>query len=185
MKDPYVIIHPVRVSISAWQNPRQPSDACGANEAGFAAVTSLPTCRRQEPGASKGTVNFFRVFERRCCVKEIYKKDSNIALINVFTVEPANHQRLIDPLARATDGVVDRTRFRFLDAPSEHRRNKSDHVRPVAQRGGLSRHAAGSRPFAVPGRGAHDRQVRTGHIRDRANFLACRRTSPCGRRSWT
>jgi len=108
MNDLDVIKHPVRVSISAWQNPRQPSDACGPNEAGFAAVTSLPACRRQEPGASKGTVNFVRVFERGCCVKEIYKKARTIALINVFTVEPANQQRLVDLLARATDGVVDR-----------------------------------------------------------------------------
>jgi hypothetical protein len=31
-----------------------------------------------------------------------------IILINVFTVEPANQQRLIDLLTRATDGLVNR-----------------------------------------------------------------------------
>ena len=35
-------------------------------------------------------------------------KDRTIALINVFTVEPANQQRLLDLLARATDGSVNR-----------------------------------------------------------------------------
>jgi len=36
------------------------------------------------------------------------EKDSMVALINVFTVEPANRQRLVDLLIRATDGSVNR-----------------------------------------------------------------------------
>ena len=36
------------------------------------------------------------------------EKDGIITLINVFTVEPANQQRLVDLLTRATDGSVDR-----------------------------------------------------------------------------
>lgn len=35
-------------------------------------------------------------------------EDSMITLINVFTVEPANQQRLVDLLTRATDGSVNR-----------------------------------------------------------------------------
>jgi quinol monooxygenase YgiN len=39
-----------------------------------------------------------------------------ITLINVFTVEPSNQQRLVDLLARATDGFVSRaTLHRSLD----------------------------------------------------------------------
>jgi quinol monooxygenase YgiN len=36
------------------------------------------------------------------------RKDSIIAVINVFTVEPGHQQRLVDLLARATDGSVNR-----------------------------------------------------------------------------
>ena len=36
------------------------------------------------------------------------EKDSIITLINVFTVEPASQQRLVDLLTRATDGSVNR-----------------------------------------------------------------------------
>jgi quinol monooxygenase YgiN len=36
------------------------------------------------------------------------EKDRSVTLINVFTVEPANQQRLVDLLIRATDGLVDR-----------------------------------------------------------------------------
>ncbi len=35
-------------------------------------------------------------------------KTSAVILINVFTVEPGNQQRLIDLLTRATDGLVSR-----------------------------------------------------------------------------
>jgi quinol monooxygenase YgiN len=35
-------------------------------------------------------------------------KASIVTLINVFTVEPANQQRLVDLLTRATDGLVNR-----------------------------------------------------------------------------
>src|ERR1700716_4637893 len=38
------------------------------------------------------------------------EKNSVVTLINVFTVEPANQQRLIDLLTRATDGSVNRAR---------------------------------------------------------------------------
>jgi hypothetical protein len=41
-------------------------------------------------------------------MKRRSEKDSIVALINVFTVEPANRQRLVDPLTRATDGSVNR-----------------------------------------------------------------------------
>ncbi len=34
--------------------------------------------------------------------------DPIVTLINVFTVEPSNQQRLVDLLTRATDGLVDR-----------------------------------------------------------------------------
>jgi quinol monooxygenase YgiN len=37
-----------------------------------------------------------------------FGKDGNIAVINVFTVEPSNQQRLLDLLVRATDGSVNR-----------------------------------------------------------------------------
>lgn len=37
-----------------------------------------------------------------------FEKDRIIAVINVFTVEPGNQQRLLDLLARATDGSVNR-----------------------------------------------------------------------------
>lgn len=33
---------------------------------------------------------------------------ANVVLINVFTVEPGNQQRLVDLLIRATDGMVSR-----------------------------------------------------------------------------
>jgi quinol monooxygenase YgiN len=36
------------------------------------------------------------------------EKNSVVTLINVFTVEPANQQRLVDLLTRATDGSVNR-----------------------------------------------------------------------------
>jgi len=36
------------------------------------------------------------------------KKKSLVTLINVFTVEPANQQRLVDLLTRATDGSIKR-----------------------------------------------------------------------------
>jgi hypothetical protein len=36
------------------------------------------------------------------------EKNSVVTLINVFTVEPANQQRLVDLLIRATDGSVNR-----------------------------------------------------------------------------
>jgi quinol monooxygenase YgiN len=36
------------------------------------------------------------------------KKGSIVTLINVFTVEPADQQRLVDLLTRATDGSVNR-----------------------------------------------------------------------------
>ena len=36
------------------------------------------------------------------------EKDSTVTFINVFTVTQANQQRLIDLLARATDGFVSR-----------------------------------------------------------------------------
>ena len=36
------------------------------------------------------------------------EKDGIITLINVFTVEPASQQRLVDLLTRATDGSVNR-----------------------------------------------------------------------------
>jgi quinol monooxygenase YgiN len=36
------------------------------------------------------------------------EKDGTVTLINVFTVEPANQQRLVDLLTRATDGSVNR-----------------------------------------------------------------------------
>ena len=35
-------------------------------------------------------------------------ENGNITLINVFTVDPSNQQRLIDLLTRATDGFVSR-----------------------------------------------------------------------------
>jgi quinol monooxygenase YgiN len=36
------------------------------------------------------------------------ENDGMVTLINVFTVEPANQQRLVDLLTRATDGPVNR-----------------------------------------------------------------------------
>jgi len=39
-----------------------------------------------------------------------FEKDRIVAFINVFTVDPVNQQRLVDLLARATDGSVNRAR---------------------------------------------------------------------------
>jgi quinol monooxygenase YgiN len=39
---------------------------------------------------------------------EAIEKTETVTLINVFTVEPANQQRVIDLLIRATDGLVNR-----------------------------------------------------------------------------
>jgi quinol monooxygenase YgiN len=36
------------------------------------------------------------------------ERDAAVTLINVFTVAPANQQRLLDLLVRATDGLVNR-----------------------------------------------------------------------------
>ena len=41
-------------------------------------------------------------------MEDSFENDGSIALINVFTVEPANQQRLLDLLVRATDGSVNR-----------------------------------------------------------------------------
>jgi quinol monooxygenase YgiN len=41
-------------------------------------------------------------------MKQLSDRASNITLINVFTVDPANQQRLVDLLARATDTAVSR-----------------------------------------------------------------------------
>jgi quinol monooxygenase YgiN len=41
-------------------------------------------------------------------MNQISDRGSNITLINVFTVDPSNQQRLVDLLARATDGAVSR-----------------------------------------------------------------------------
>jgi len=60
-----------------------------------------------------------------------------ITLINVFTVEPANQQRLVDLLVRVTDefvrqspGFVSSTLHRSFDL-------ESDNVRAVEKREGL------------------------------------------------
>jgi len=59
-------------------------------------------------------------------------KSGEIVLINVFIVEPANQQRLVDLLTRATDGSVNRAHG-FISA-SQRRRDQSDHVCAVAER---------------------------------------------------
>ena len=41
-------------------------------------------------------------------MKQTSEKDNIVALINVFTVEPANQRRLVDLLTRATEGSVNR-----------------------------------------------------------------------------
>ena len=62
-------------------------------------------------------------------------KSSIVTLINVFTVNPAKQQRLVDLLTRTTDGFVSRapgfissTLHRSVDG------TKGDHVCAVAQR---------------------------------------------------
>jgi quinol monooxygenase YgiN len=52
-------------------------------------------------------INRFHI-ERRCLMNQTSEKGGIITLINVFTVEPANQQRLVDLLTRATDGSVNR-----------------------------------------------------------------------------
>jgi quinol monooxygenase YgiN len=42
-------------------------------------------------------------------VKQHPEKSNNVILINVFTVDPSNQERLVDLLARATDNAVGRT----------------------------------------------------------------------------
>jgi hypothetical protein len=46
--------------------------------------------------------------ERKCLMNQMPEKGSIVTLINIFTVEPVNQQRLIDLLTRATDGSVNR-----------------------------------------------------------------------------
>ena len=78
-------------------------------------------------------------------------KSTVVVLINVFTVEPANQERLVALLARATDGSINRAPgLHFCYAPSQHRRHKSDHVCEVAERRGLPRNAPESRCPSTP-----------------------------------
>jgi hypothetical protein len=44
-------------------------------------------------------------------MKQLSDHDSNVILINVFTVEPSNQQRLVQLLTRATDNAVSRARL--------------------------------------------------------------------------
>jgi quinol monooxygenase YgiN len=41
-------------------------------------------------------------------MKKLSDKSNNVILINVFTIDPSNQQRLVDLLARATDCAVSR-----------------------------------------------------------------------------
>ena len=59
------------------------------------------------------------------------EKSSIVTLINVFTVEPANQQRLVDLLARATDGSVNRAPG-FI-SPTLHRSVDGTNVTMYAQ----------------------------------------------------
>jgi heme-degrading monooxygenase HmoA len=46
--------------------------------------------------------------ELHCSLERCSNKTNIVILINVFTVEPGNQQRLVDLLIRATDGLVNR-----------------------------------------------------------------------------
>src|ERR1700730_16903993 len=48
--------------------------------------------------------------QRSCRMNQTSEKARPITLINVFTVEPVNQQRLVDLLIRATEGSVNRAR---------------------------------------------------------------------------
>jgi hypothetical protein len=95
-----------------------------------------------------------------------------ISLINVFTVDPANQQRLLDLLARATDEFVSRAPG-FVSSIL-HRSLDGTKVAMYAQWRSVEdlSHAPGSRTAAFSPRGAHVRQVRARHVRDRAQILA-------------
>jgi quinol monooxygenase YgiN len=85
---------------------------------------------------------------------------SIVTLINTFTVDPGNQQRLVDLLIRATDGFVSRASG-FISS-TLHRSVDGTKVAMYAQwaqRRGLSGHAPGPRPSAIPRRGAHHRKV--------------------------
>ena len=86
-------------------------------------------------------------------------KSSIVTLMNVFTVDPANQQRLVDLLTRATDGFVSRAPG-FISS-TLHRSVDGTKVAmyAVAQRRRLSGHASGPQPSALPRRGAHYRKV--------------------------
>jgi acyl-CoA reductase-like NAD-dependent aldehyde dehydrogenase len=54
-----------------------------------------------------------------------------------------------DIMTRLVEHLTERVRALRVDDPTSHRRHKGDHVYPVAQRGRLSGHAAGSRMRAM------------------------------------
>src|SRR5260370_38163393 len=77
------------------------------------------------------------------------EKGSIVTLINVFTVEPANQQRLVDLLTRATDGSVNRAPG-FISSPL-HRSIAGTKVTMYAQwRSAEDYHAMRQDPGPVP-----------------------------------
>jgi hypothetical protein len=89
-----------------------------------------------------------------------------VTLINVFTVEPSNQQKLLDILARATDTSV-RARVHLGGAPSKRRWNEGHDIFAVEERGALPAlpiDAFKSSRFAIRGTGARHSQVRPGDV---------------------
>src|ERR1700674_4566663 len=57
---------------------------------------------RRRPGTN------FRLTQKQGAHGAAFRQMQNITLINVFTVDPSNQQRLVDLLTRATDDAVSR-----------------------------------------------------------------------------
>src|SRR5580704_15107399 len=98
----------------------------------------------------------------------ISKDAKLVTFINVFTIEPANQQRLVDLLARFTDasvrhapGFVSAALHRSLDGTKVTMYSQWRSIEDYQAMRKKRRHAA------VLAGGAHDRQVRAGHVRGR------------------
>jgi quinol monooxygenase YgiN len=98
-------------------------------------------------------------------MNQLSAKGSNITLINVFTVDPSNQQRLVDLLTRATDNAVSRAPG-FLSA-TLHRSIDGTKVTMYALwRSAEDYDAMRKDPAPLPflEEGAQHREVRTRHL---------------------
>src|ERR1700752_3165122 len=95
----------------------------------------------------------------------ISKDHKLVTLINVFTVEPANQQQLLELLVRATEtSCTERPGFHFRRPSQQPRWHEGRHVRSVAQCRGLPSDARESRFSALYAAGACPGQVRAWNV---------------------